>query len=262
MKLTFRNGSIFDVVSPLNSTRGGRRNAGILDEYRDHDADDLNEIILPLLNVTRKMKNGVENPKEPHQVQIWISSASDKNTYCYDKTIEMLETAIINPSKAAIFGCDYRVPTQCGLLPKDFLNEIKTSQTFSESSFAKEYMSRFVGSSNEAWFDYEKFLAHRRLVNPETHEIIRDGIESFYLLSVDVARLGCQTVCTVLKVFPRDDAWRCNLVNIYILGKNENEKVFDRQVLELKRLIERFNPKEVVIDINGLIILAPLYSNI
>jgi hypothetical protein len=79
---------------------------------------------------------------------------------------------------------------------------------------------------------------------------------------VDVARLGCQTVCTVLKVFPRDDAWRCNLVNIYILGKNENEKVFDRQVLELKRLIEHFNPKEVVIDINGLIILAPLYSNI
>ena len=252
MKITFRNGSIFDVVSPLNSTRGGRRNAGILDEYRDHDADDLNEIVLPLLNVTRKMKNGVENPKEPHQVQIWISSASDKNAYCYDKTIEMLETAIINPSKAAIFGCDYRVPMQCGLLPKDFLNEIKTSQTFSESSFAKEYMSRFIGSSNEAWFDYEKFLAHRRLVNPETHEIIRDGIESFYLLSVDVARLGCQTVCTVLKVFPRDDTWRCNLVNIYILGKNENEKVFDRQVLELKRLIEHFNPKEVVIDINGL----------
>lgn len=56
MKLTFRNGSVFDVVSPLNSTRGGRRNAGILDEYRDHDADDLNEIVLPLLNVTRKTK--------------------------------------------------------------------------------------------------------------------------------------------------------------------------------------------------------------
>lgn len=33
-KITFRNGSIFDVVSPLNSTRGGRRAAGILDEYR------------------------------------------------------------------------------------------------------------------------------------------------------------------------------------------------------------------------------------
>lgn len=252
VRLTFRNGSVFDVVSALNSQRGGRRHGGLIDETRDHDADDLNDIVLPLMNVNRKMVNGLQNPNENQQVQFWMSSASDKNTYCYDKAIEMLELSIINPNKAFIFGCDYRVPMQCGLLPKDFLNEIKTSQTFSESSFAKEYMSRFVGSSNEAWFDYEKFLAHRHLVNPETHEIIRDGIESFYLLSVDVARLGCQTVCTVLKVFPRDDAWRCNLVNIYILGKNENEKVFDRQVLELKRLIERFNPKEVIIDINGL----------
>lgn len=198
------------------------------------------------------MKNGVENPNEPHQVQIWISSASDKNTYCYDKTIEMLETAIINPKKAAIFGCDYRVPMQCGLLPKDFLNEIKTSQTFNELSFAKEYMSRFVGSSGDAWFDYEKFLTHRKLVNPETHEIIREGIESFYIFGVDIARKNCQSVCVVLKVFPNKDGWKMNVVNIYILGKTKDEKVFDHQVLELKRLIRKFNPKEVVIDINGI----------
>ena len=36
MKLTFKNNSIFDVVSPLNSTRGGRRNAGIIDEFRQN----------------------------------------------------------------------------------------------------------------------------------------------------------------------------------------------------------------------------------
>lgn len=219
----------------------------------DHDPDDINEIVLPLMNVNRKMKNGLENKHETQQIQLWMSSASDKNTFCYDKAIELLELAIINPNKAFIFGCDYRVPMQCGLLPKDFLNEIKTSQTFNEISFAKEYMSRFVGGSNEAWFDYEKLAARRRLINPETHEIVRDGIESFYILSVDVARVGCQTVCTVLKVFPNNtEGWKCNLVNIFILGKNENDKVFDKQVLELKRIIERFNPREVVIDINGL----------
>lgn len=253
MKLTFKNNSIFDVVSPLNSTRGGRRNAGIIDEFRDHEADDVNEIILPLLNVTRKMTNGVENKNEPHQVQIWLSSASDKNTFCYDKTIEMLEKAIINPSKIAIFGCDYRVPLMCELLSKNFLSDIKMSPTFSEISFAKEYMSRFIGSSNDAWFDYEKFANHRRLNNPETKEIIREGIESFYILSVDVARIGCQTVCTVLKVFPNNNTgWKINLVNLYVLGKNNDEKTFDKQVIELKRLIERFNPREVVIDINGI----------
>lgn len=34
MRLTFRNGSVFDVMTPLQSTRGNRATAGILDEYR------------------------------------------------------------------------------------------------------------------------------------------------------------------------------------------------------------------------------------
>lgn len=192
------------------------------------------------------------NSYEPHQVQLWMSSASDKNTYCYDKAIEMLELSIINPSKAMIMGFDYRIPVMHGLLPKDFLNEIKTSPTFSESGFAKEYMSRFVGSSNESWFNYDKFLKHRCIVNPETHEIVREGIESFYIFGVDIARIGCQTVCTVIKVFPNSNGWRCNLVNLFVLGITSEQKTFDIQVVELKRLIEKFRPKEVVIDINGI----------
>jgi hypothetical protein len=52
-------------------------------------------------------------------------------------------------------------------------------------------MSRFVGGSADAWFDYEKLSRARRLVNPETSEKVREGIESFYIISVDVARLGC-----------------------------------------------------------------------
>lgn len=183
---------------------------------------------------------------------MWISSASDKNTFAYDKTIELMELAIINPKNIFVWGMDYRVPVITGLLSKDFLNEMKMGSTFSEQGFAKEYMSRFVGSSSDAWFDYEKLLQHRRLVNPEKHEIIREGIQSFYLISVDVARRGCQTVATVLKVFPGGDRYTCNLVNIFVLGKTEDEKVFDYQVLELKRLIRDFNPREVIIDINGL----------
>jgi hypothetical protein len=102
------------------------------------------------------------------------------------------------------------------------------SPTFNELGFAKEYMSRFVGGSADAWFDYEKLSRARKLVNPETHEIIREGIESYYIISVDIARLNCQTVATVLKVFPNfNDGFRINLVNIYILGKTLEEKDFD-----------------------------------
>ena len=36
VKLSFRNGSILDVMSPINSTRGNRATAGILDEFRQN----------------------------------------------------------------------------------------------------------------------------------------------------------------------------------------------------------------------------------
>lgn len=34
VKLSFRNGSLMDIMSPINSTRGNRATAGILDEFR------------------------------------------------------------------------------------------------------------------------------------------------------------------------------------------------------------------------------------
>jgi hypothetical protein len=252
IKLTFRNKSLLDVMTPLNSTRGNRATAGIIDEFRDHNASDISEIILPLLNVDRPMVNQDKNPYEPQQVQMWISSASEKNTFAYDKTIEMLELSIINPSNCFIWGFDYKIPVKTGLLSKDFLNEMKMSSTFSEAGFAKEYMSRFVGSSDESWFDYEKFLSCRKIVNPEMKETIREGIESYYIISVDVGHENCQSIAAVLKVFPNNDKYYCNLVNLYSLGKTSAEKVFTNQAKELKRLIQAFNPKEAVIDINGL----------
>lgn len=171
-------------MTPINSTRGNRANCGIIDEFRDHDPNDISEIVLPLLNVDRPMVNGDKNENEPQQVQLWITSAAEKNTFCYDKTIEMLEQQIINPRNTFCWGMDYRVPVLTGLLSKDYLTELKMSPTFNELGFAKEYMSRFVGGSADAWFDYEKLSRARKLVNPETHEIIRDGIESYYIISV------------------------------------------------------------------------------
>lgn len=115
---------------------------------------------------------------------MWISSAADKNTFCYDKTIELMELAILHPENVFCFGFDYQIPVKTGLLSKDFLTEMKMSSTFSEAGFAKEYMSRFAGTSSDAWFDYDKILAHRKLVNPETHCVHRQGINAYYILSV------------------------------------------------------------------------------
>lgn len=197
------------------------------------------------------MANQDKNPYEPQQVQMWISSASERNTFAYDKTVELFELSILQPNNVFCWGFDYRIPVKTGLLSQNFLNEMRMASTFSESGFAKEYMSRFVGSTEDAWIKYSKLEMHRKLNNPETKEKVRENTNCFYLLSVDVARRLCQTVVTVLKVFP-GEKYRINLVNIYVLGLTELEKQFSYQAADLKRLIANFNPKEVIIDINGL----------
>jgi hypothetical protein len=142
---------------------------------------------------------------------------------------------------------------KCGLLPKDFLNELKSSTTFDEADFSREYMSRFIGNSSESWFNYDRIMAHRKLVNYEVRAMHKEGIESFYVLGVDVGRRNCQSVCVVLKVYPRlDGTYKTNVVNIFVLGKTEDEKVLDRQCVALKRIIRDFAPRQVVLDINGI----------
>ena len=252
VELFFRSGSKFDVVGALDSTRGGRRHGGLIDEVRDHDGDTLNEVVIPLMNVSRRTKKGILNPNEPHQCQFFMTSAGSKASFAYEKLIEILQNEVIDPSQAFVWGCDYRVPMKCGLLPKDYLQEIKTSSTYKEESFAREYLGLWTGSSEESWFDYEKISKKRVLLNPETHAKIVRGSKSYYLLSVDVGRLSCQTVCCVFKVTPKNDVLYANLVNIYIIGKNDKTRHFELQALELKKIIEAFDPKEVVIDGNGL----------
>lgn len=252
VELFFKNGSKFDVVGALDSQRGGRRHGGLVDEIRDHDGDTINEVVLPLMNVSRRTTKGILNPYEPHQCQFFMTSAGSKASYAYEKLIEVLQTEVINPKQAFVWGCDYRVPMKCGLLPKDYLQEIKSSSTYKEETFAREYLGLWTGSSEESWFDYEKISRRRTLLNPETHQKIVRGSKAFYLLSVDVGRLSCQTVCCVFKVMNKKDVLHANLVNIYVIGKNDKNRHFEQQALELKKIIAAFDPREIVIDGNGL----------
>ncbi len=252
VKLSFKNGSLFDVVGAVDTARGGRRHAGLVDETRDHDPDDINQIILPLLNVNRRTRSGVVNPNEPHQQVIYSTSAGVKQSYAYEKLIETLEDAIIDPKNTFIIGCDYRVPMMHGLLDKRYIQELKMSPTYKDDSFAREFLARWSGSSDESFFDYDKISKHRTIVNPESAQKLGGFPNDFYLLSVDVARLTCQTVVVVHKIHQYENILKDKIVNIYVLGKTGKEKHFETQALDLKKIIEAFKPREVVIDSNGL----------
>ena len=251
--LKFRNGSQFDVVGALDSQRGGRRHGGLIDEVRDHEEGPINEVVLPLMNVSRRLPDNSVNEKEPNQQRIFMTSAGVKTSFAYDLLIDDFIDCIIHPDSTFVFGCDYRVPVLHNLLDKTYINKLRTSSSFSEDSFAREYASIWSGSSEEAWFNFDKMTKYRKIKNPETHAISRANSEQFYLLSVDVGRLNDQTVCCVFRVnVSGDGKYYATLVNLYVLGRTVETKPFRIQAMDIKKIMRKFNPREVIIDTNGL----------
>lgn len=252
--LNFRNGSTFEVVGALESTRGQRKHGGLIDEVRDHDADLISGVVLPLLNVSRRLPDNTVNPKEVNQQTIFMTSAGAKMSFAYTKLVDVFENSIIDPKNSFCFGCDYRVPMMHGLLDKTFINKLKMSPSYNQESFAREYLSLWSGSADDSYFSYDKLQKYRKIKNPETHAIFRGSENQFYLLSVDVGRFSDQTVCCVFRVNINNQTGKhiSTLVNLYVLGREVENKTFSQQAIDVKKIIKAFSPREVVIDTNGL----------
>ena len=252
VSLRFRNGSIFDVVLAGDAARGGRRHGGEIDEIRDADEEAINSVVIPLVNVSRRLPNNTVNEKEPNQQIIATTSAGSKTSFAYERLIDTFENAIIDPQHSFMFGCDWRLPAMHGLIDKQYINKLKMSPSYNAESFATEYLSLWQGSSEEAWFSYEKLSKYRKLKNPEMHAINRPESEQFYLISVDVGRISDQTAVSVFRVNIVKSKFYASLVNLIVLGRTPQTKPFTIQAIDLKKIIERYNPREVVIDTNGL----------
>lgn len=82
VEIYFKNGSKMSVVGALDSDRGLRTHATLIDEARDQDGDAISEIILPQMNVSRRMVNGTVNPYEKINTQvIFATSAGAKSSF-------------------------------------------------------------------------------------------------------------------------------------------------------------------------------------
>ena len=251
-RVKFRNGSILEVTAALESTRGRRFSALMLDEVRDMDGEDVNSILIPTLVISRRTLAGILNPYEPHQAILYATSASSKSSYNYEKVLETYISSIIEPHKFAVIGIDYRIPVMEGLMGADLINQQRASTTVSEAAFAREYLSIYTSENDDSWFNFDQLLRHRKMVNAEWSAKRIDPEKQYYLISCDVGRFNDQTEVFVFKVSQRPDGkLRSQIVNIYTLGKTAKDKQFSVQTLHLKKIIKAFNPREVVIDTNG-----------
>jgi hypothetical protein len=199
----FKNGSYMDNIAARESSRGKRRHGGLVEECVGVDGTILNEVIIPTMNVSRRAADGTKDDNEVlNKSQIFVTTAGWKNTFAYDKLIQILVQQIVSPEKAMIMGGTWRIPVLMKLLDKNFIKDLKMDGTFNESSFDREYESKWSGTIEDAFFRNEQFDRNRILNQPEYEYSGRSNKNAYYILGVDVGRSGCDTVVCIFKVTP------------------------------------------------------------
>lgn len=250
----FKNDSTLRNLAATERSRGLRFHAGLIEECVGVDQKILQEVIIPTMNVSRRCMDGnVREEEVLNQSQIYITTAGYKNTYSYEKLIQLLVRMttrnIKDKNDSFVMGGTWRIPVLLGLQPKNFVNDLRNDSTFNEASFGREYESKWTGTVEDAFFDGERFDRCRKLVQPEYEASGRSGKAAYYVLAVDVGRRGCQTVICVFKVTPQPEGPSIkSLVNIYDL----NEDHFEDQAINIKKLYYKYKARRIVIDGNGL----------
>ena len=181
--------------------------------------------------------------------QIYVTTAGWKGTFAYDKLIFTLVGMVTQPDKYFIMGGTWRIPVLVKLLDRTFLQDLKRDGTYNEASFDREYESKWSGTAENAFFNGEMFDKHRILKQPEYEASGRSSTQSYYILSVDVGRKGCDSVVCVWKVTPQSAGPAIkSLVNIYTMS----DAHFEDQAKKLKNLYYKYKARRLVIDANGL----------
>ena len=81
VRYVFKNGSVLDNLAARESTRGQRRHGGLMEECVGIDDAILREVIIPVMAISRRAKDGTTNEKEPlNKSQIYITTAGYKGT--------------------------------------------------------------------------------------------------------------------------------------------------------------------------------------
>jgi hypothetical protein len=167
------------------------------------DGQILQEVLIPTMSISRKALDGTKVKDEAlNKGELYITTAGQKASFAYQKLISVLVKMITDPRSAFIIGGTYKILVLLGHYDKTFVQDQKKDETFNEAAFGREYESRWSGTVEDAFFNGEAFDRSRQLETAENEYSGRSSVQSYYVVSVDVGRRGCDSVATVIKVVP------------------------------------------------------------
>ena len=248
VEFSFKNGSRLD----LGNVRGLRKESLIFEEIIEQDATKVNEVYIPLLNRPRTMANGLINPHEPQSQQIYITTAGFQGTFAYQKLIETLCMAIIEPDKYFVLGGSYQIPLYLGLTSKKQIEEIVNSPSFSPASFSREYLSRWSDAPQGAAFSSSIITSLRQVKMVELKDKLTEHAkkkDEFYVICADMAKDGsAETAVGVARVIPKEHYFTYKFVNLLTIPSTDYMDIAN----EFKKLVLTYNAKLLIYDANGI----------
>lgn len=250
-KIIFVNNSKIDVLANAQSSKGKRRKRLSIEEAGQVNFGLFDDVLSPIVNVPRRTmgKKAEINPEELNGQICFYTTATYRGSAAYDVNVAMFDDMAELKGK---FVCgsswELGVAMQRGESKAQILDrKANTSPMFFKMNFESEW----CGATSDAICDIGRLMALRTIEKYEDKAEI--GFD--YVMAIDVARSHStsnnQSSVAILKIYRGSNGGvqEIHEVNLYNISNALN---FTGQAIEVKRIYNKFKPKTVVIDTNGL----------
>lgn len=252
-EVKFKSGGRIDVLANAHASKGQRRKRINIEESELLNDPLFQDCIKPIPEVPRYTigKLGVVNPEELNQQINFFTTSGFRGSDEYQRNIRMLDN-MINLKGEMVLGSSWflacwfgRGSTKSQILQK--------KKEMSPTAFARNYESKWVGTTDGALVDINKLMNCRTLTTPMINFNRLD--EEFYL-GVDVARSqkisNNQSSIVPGRVIRSKDFDRIISIEIPNILTVSNAMNFTAQACLVKKTKTAFNAKAVIADGNGL----------
>ena len=162
--------------------RSRRAKMVIVDEARDIDMDILRAVVNPTRNETRYNARTYGFEDFDSKI-IYITSACPKNFAFYEEFKRIVQRRAAGDKSYFAVVLHYKTPIAEGLTKESFYEEERRSNP--ETTFAMEYESKFLGSSENSALPFDLVQSCRTLNIVEMEQ--PKGSKSRYVFSLDIA---------------------------------------------------------------------------
>jgi len=252
-EVKFKSGARIDILANAQSSKGQRRKRIKIEESALLNNEIYQDSLKPIVEVPRYTigKLAIPDPQELNQQIHFFTTSGFRGSDEFQRSITMVKN-MVNLKGEIVLGSNWMLPCWYGR-GSNKSQILQKKKEMSPISFARNYESKWVGSSDSALVDINKLMNCRSLTVPMINMNHYD--EEFYI-GVDVARSqntnNNQSSAAVGQVIRHKDTNRITSIEVPNITTISNVLNFSTQASIVKKIKRDFCAKMVVADGNGL----------